>query len=131
MTSVDRLPCAPYRTAMQRFLPLITVLFTLASVWGGASGYAMAYSSDVPSVAITAADDVCFAPAAESDPVVSFKPCGKKQTGIVMPCNGHPGILADACVAPFDDASDEHTSQIEQFTAARLILEHLKPPIAG
>ncbi|HWU18526.1 MAG TPA: hypothetical protein VN155_12670, partial [Devosia sp.] len=114
---------------MQRFLPVIAVLFTLASVWGGASGYAMAYSSDVPSVAI-AADDFCLAPGEQNDPVVSFKVCGKKQTGIVMPCNGHPGILADACVAPFDDASDEYTSQIEQFTASRLILEQLKPPIA-
>jgi hypothetical protein len=117
---------------MQRFLPVIAVLFTLASVWGGATGYAMAYSSDVPSVAITAAaDDFCLAPGEQSDPVVSFKVCGKKKTGIVMPCNGHPGILADVCVEPFDDASDEQSSEAEQFTAARLILEHLKPPIAG
>ncbi|UXN74263.1 hypothetical protein N8D56_03195 [Devosia sp. A8/3-2] len=52
----------------------------------------MAYSSDVPGVTVAAGDDFCPAPTAESDPVVSFKPCGKKKTGIVMPCNGHPGF---------------------------------------
>ncbi|WP_152558312.1 hypothetical protein [Devosia sp. LC5] len=116
---------------MQRFLPLIAALFTLASVWGGASGYAMAYSSDMPGVTIPAGDDFCLAPLAESDPVVSFKVCGKKKTGIVMPCNGHPGILADACVEPVDAARDDHVVRTERFTPSRLILEQLKPPIAG
>lgn len=117
---------------MQRLMPLIAALFVLASVWGGANSYAMAYSSTVPATIIAdGGEDFCLAPSTDSDPVVSFKACGKKKTGIVLPCNGHPGIVAEPCDIRFDAVKEDHTAMTGRFGASRLILERFKPPIAG
>lgn len=125
-------PAPPIEIPMQRLMPLIAALFVLASVWGGANSYALAYSSAVPDMSIAdGGADFCLAPSADSDPVVSFKACGKKKTGIVLPCNGHPGLLAEPCDIRFDAVEDDHTTTSERFSASRLILEQLKPPIAG
>lgn len=74
---------------MQRLIMLIALAFALAATFGGASSSAIAYSS------VTLPDT----PAACSDVgptlVVSFKPCGKTKSGIVIPCLCQPGILAE------------------------------------
>lgn len=122
----------PIDMAMQRLMPLIAALFVLASVWGGANSYALAYSSSVPEISIADGDaDFCLAPDAESDPVVSFKACGKKQSGIVLPCNGHPGLVAEPCDIQFDAVADDYATVTGEFSATPLIEERLKPPIAG
>lgn len=112
---------------MRRLIQLIALLFAFAAVGGVATSNAMAFSSLRPApVEASACSD---ASAAAS--VVLYKACGKKGSGIVMPCAPQIGMLTEVGVllpAPVGPSYGRTTAQAYQTQALPV---SLRPPIAA
>lgn len=112
---------------MQRLFAVIAVVFTLAATLGVATNHAMAYSS----TAIAAPVDDVLCGEADTAVVVSFKSCGKKRSGIVMPCSLHAGVLPPACDLAPEMAHAHYGLAPVTPVASRPVGQRLRPPIAA
>jgi hypothetical protein len=109
---------------MRRLMHLIAVIFAFAAVGGVANSNAMAFSTvHMLTTQVSTCSDA--SPAATA---VMFKACGKKSSGIVMPCAPQLGMLVSvgirlpaASVSPFAD-------QLHQPMLTRVEPVHLRPP---
>lgn len=114
---------------MQRLITVIAMVFAFAAAGGMATNHALAYSSAMVVAPPVAEMTAC----AEADPgvVVSFKTCGKKQSGIVMPCNWHAALLPQSCGLPPARAGARFEPGPLLPIAAEPIGKRLRPPIAA
>ena len=112
---------------MQRLVAVIAVVFALAAALGVATNHAMAYSS----VAVAAPTDVAACSEGDTAVVVSFKSCGKKRSGIVMPCSQHAGVLPQACALAPDVAHARFALVPATPIASQPVGQRLRPPIAA
>ena len=113
---------------MHRFLTMIALLFAFAAVGGVATSNAMAYSSVPPALSqISVCLDI-----GHSGVVVQFKACGKRSSGIVMPCVPQTGVLTStvSVMPPSPDAP-----AYRALNPAPLLAQadpvHLRPPIVA
>ena len=112
---------------MRRFVALIVVLFTFASVMGGTVAHAHRYVS-TPIVVLNHVDADN-----QSIPVVVVIQRGEIDlgAGIVMPCGFHPGIavIGDASIAPSDCSRPEAVAL--PALVSWLAKQQLRPPISA
>ena len=112
---------------MNRLITLIALIFALAAVGGVASSNAMAFSS----VYAVASVDTSCAEMAAPVAIVQFKACGKKTSGIVMPCMPQIGVLATAdLIWPGPAAPHHHRATVSPLPSLTDPVDP-RPPMAA
>ncbi|MGV8854589.1 MAG: hypothetical protein ACOH2L_08055 [Devosia sp.] len=112
---------------MRRLVTLIAVLFAFAAVGGVATTNAMAFSSIAPVLSQTAS----CSDAAPMAAAVQFKSCGKKRSGLVMPCPPQIGMLVSVqVVLPAQDGPQYRLQQPLPLVVRTRPVDQ-RPPIAA
>lgn len=116
-----------YQERMRRFVTLIVLLFTFASVMGGTVAHAHRYIS-TPIVVLNHVDADN-----QSIPVVVMIQRGDVDlgAGIVMPCGFHPGIaVSDGAAIASPDCAGHEAAALPAL-ARWQAKQNLRPPISA
>ncbi|MET3927249.1 hypothetical protein [Devosia sp. 2618] len=111
---------------MQRFITVIALVFALATVGGATTSHSLAYSSVPMAISSDPACSEHITPV-----VVSFKVCGKKSSGIVMPCGQHIGLMSEVAALPALPNGDEHDALVTWASGSDPCETLLRPPRAA
>ena len=111
-------------TLMNRFWPLIIMLFGLGSTAGPTMGAALATGS----FWTVANQHLCLAEPASSDTALVYKPCSKKLNGQAVSCQHFAGIMPLAVGCMFQQQAAAFAVPGNSHNAAPVDARRYRPP---